>query len=104
KRHRCEYCGKKFDRPSSLQVHVRTHTGDQPFICDWPGCARTFNVKSNMLRHMRSHERHEVNPYPSHGGDQSEDEYGADYYARNRASSSSGAVYSSQYTSYAPRR
>ncbi|KAF8586797.1 hypothetical protein K439DRAFT_1261109, partial [Ramaria rubella] len=55
KRHKCEYCGKKFDRPSSLQVHMRTHTGSQPFPCQYPGCKRAFNVKSNMLRHFRSH-------------------------------------------------
>lgn len=62
KRYKCDYCGKRFDRPSSLQVHIRTHTGAQPYTCEWPGCARTFNVKSNMLRHWRSHERSDLGP------------------------------------------
>ncbi|KAF8498270.1 hypothetical protein JB92DRAFT_2834302 [Gautieria morchelliformis] len=63
KRYKCDYCGKKFDRPSSLQVHVRTHTGSQPFTCEWPGCERSFSVKSNMLRHWRSHERSDASHY-----------------------------------------
>ncbi|KAJ6506161.1 hypothetical protein C8R47DRAFT_967087, partial [Mycena vitilis] len=55
KRHVCPECGKRFARPSSLNLHINTHTGAQPFRCPLPSCGRTFNVKSNMRRHLRNH-------------------------------------------------
>jgi len=27
RRHECPKCGKKFNRPSSLKIHLNTHTG-----------------------------------------------------------------------------
>ncbi|OCH93540.1 hypothetical protein OBBRIDRAFT_823982 [Obba rivulosa] len=55
KRHRCPHCSKRFNRPSSLNIHVNTHTGAKPFMCRFPGCNRQFNVNSNMRRHYRNH-------------------------------------------------
>ncbi|EJD00689.1 uncharacterized protein FOMMEDRAFT_47023, partial [Fomitiporia mediterranea MF3/22] len=54
-RHRCHMCGKMFNRPSSLKIHLTTHTGERPFPCPYPGCGRAFNVSSNMRRHFRTH-------------------------------------------------
>ncbi|KAF8512611.1 hypothetical protein BU17DRAFT_96139 [Hysterangium stoloniferum] len=55
KRHRCDYCGKRFGMPSHLQIHLRTHTAERPFTCEFPGCHKTFTVRSNLSRHMRTH-------------------------------------------------
>ncbi|KAI5120743.1 hypothetical protein M0805_007817 [Coniferiporia weirii] len=55
KRHTCPHCHKRFNRPSSLKIHLNTHTGEKPFECPYPGCGRQFNVSSNMRRHYRNH-------------------------------------------------
>ncbi|AAS51878.1 ADL042Wp [Eremothecium gossypii ATCC 10895] len=51
----CEICGKDFKRPSALRTHMVVHNNDKPYNCEHRGCQKRFNVKSNMLRHMRKH-------------------------------------------------
>lgn len=58
-RSRCPICKKQFKRPSSVQTHLYSHTGQKCFKCPWEGCGRDFNVKSNMTRHYKLHERDE---------------------------------------------
>ncbi|KAI7817707.1 hypothetical protein BC939DRAFT_402326 [Gamsiella multidivaricata] len=53
KRHECPICSKKFSRPSQLETHRLTHTGEKPYICDT--CGKDFNVASNLKRHIRTH-------------------------------------------------
>ncbi|AET41649.1 C2H2-type zinc finger protein Ecym_8379 [Eremothecium cymbalariae DBVPG len=51
----CEICGKDFKRPSALRTHMVVHNNDKPYKCEHIDCQKRFNVKSNMLRHMRKH-------------------------------------------------
>ncbi|KAI8983740.1 hypothetical protein BDB01DRAFT_722114 [Pilobolus umbonatus] len=51
----CSYCKKAFNRPSSLRIHIYSHTGEKPFVCEEEGCGRQFSVQSNMRRHLRIH-------------------------------------------------
>lgn len=53
----CPKCKKEFKRPSGLRTHMVIHYGRNPFFCKWPNCSKKFNVKSNLLRHYRSHNR-----------------------------------------------
>lgn len=57
KRHRCDICGSAFARPSSLLTHMRTHTGERPFVCPYPGCGKAFSIRNNQIRHYRLHTR-----------------------------------------------
>ncbi|KAJ1570598.1 hypothetical protein NDA11_001653 [Ustilago hordei] len=62
-KYECAWCGKRFSRPSSLKIHHHSHTGEKPFVCNEPGCGRSFSVQSNLRRHQKCH---------APGGDQSE--------------------------------
>ncbi|KAK4240347.1 hypothetical protein C8A03DRAFT_42149 [Achaetomium macrosporum] len=57
KKHKCKVCDKRFTRPSSLQTHMYSHTGEKPFGCEVEGCGRRFSVVSNLRRHKKVHKR-----------------------------------------------
>lgn len=48
----CQVCNKTFPSYASMMIHRRTHTGERPYVC--PICSKGFNVKSNLLRHLRT--------------------------------------------------
>ncbi|KAL9124368.1 MAG: hypothetical protein Q9217_006296 [Psora testacea] len=55
KKHKCKICDKRFTRPSSLQTHMYSHTGEKPYACEAEGCGRHFSVVSNLRRHRKVH-------------------------------------------------
>lgn len=54
KSHACPTCQKTFDRPSTLRLHLNSHTGNKPFCCAHSGCQAAFSVSSNRNRHEKT--------------------------------------------------
>ncbi|MCL4148477.1 UNVERIFIED_CONTAM: hypothetical protein GTU68_031912 [Idotea baltica] len=48
---KCPFCHRKFPWSSSLVRHIRTHTGQKPYLC--PVCHFPFTTKSNCDRHLQ---------------------------------------------------
>jgi len=65
KKHKCKICDKRFTRPSSLQTHMYSHTGEKPFACEVEGCGRHFSVVSNLRRHRKVHKNDGGSDHPS---------------------------------------
>ncbi|KAF2196841.1 hypothetical protein GQ43DRAFT_236972 [Delitschia confertaspora ATCC 74209] len=65
KKHKCKICDKRFTRPSSLQTHMYSHTGEKPFACEVEGCGRHFSVVSNLRRHRKVHKNDNHQDHPS---------------------------------------
>ncbi|KAM7364191.1 uncharacterized protein ACRADG_000785 [Cochliomyia hominivorax] len=52
KRGNCPYCGKNFTQ-ASLIVHIRRHTGENPYQCDQ--CEKGFPRRQDLVVHQRKH-------------------------------------------------
>ncbi|XP_015599869.1 zinc finger protein 236 [Cephus cinctus] len=52
---KCTYCSRVFPREKSLQAHLRTHTGERPYPCDYPGCTKAFTQSGQLKTHQRLH-------------------------------------------------
>ncbi|XP_030291854.1 zinc finger protein 436 [Sparus aurata] len=53
KAHSCSYCGKRFGRADLLKSHKRTHTGERPYSCNI--CSKTYAHPSQLRIHKRVH-------------------------------------------------
>ncbi|XP_066570069.1 zinc finger protein ZFPM1 isoform X2 [Amia ocellicauda] len=47
------HCSKSCPSASSLEIHMRTHSGERPFVCLI--CLSAFTTKANCERHLKVH-------------------------------------------------
>ena len=60
---KCEFtsCSRSFRKIHNFLDHLRTHTGEKPYICPYiktEGCSKSFAQKSNLNKHIKAiHEK-----------------------------------------------
>jgi len=56
----CEWYGctrarREFLKRHKMSNHVRTHTGEKPFVCSFDDCGKRFSRADSLGTHMRTH-------------------------------------------------
>lgn len=57
KLHICHYCSEIFESTSNLLDHIKSHEKQRSYSCEWPGCDKKFTEYDHMKKHMPSHSR-----------------------------------------------
>ncbi|KAL0104904.1 hypothetical protein PUN28_016507 [Cardiocondyla obscurior] len=57
KQYKCKYsnCQVTCSKPSKLERHIRSHTGEKPYKCTHFGCIKSYTNSSHLKRHFETH-------------------------------------------------
>lgn len=55
RRFECHYCSEKFYQRGKYNVHLRRHTNELPFQCDFPDCNKKFITNVALKNHSVCH-------------------------------------------------
>ncbi|KAI7901856.1 uncharacterized protein BX663DRAFT_512636 [Cokeromyces recurvatus] len=47
-------CNKTFSRPDSLSTHIKTHSDIRPYSCSMPGCEKAYFHSRSLRKHIKS--------------------------------------------------
>ena len=54
-------CNKAYSRLENLKTHLRSHTGERPYVCKYEGCGKAFSNASDCAKHMNRTHSNQVN-------------------------------------------
>ena len=62
--YKCKECGIVFDKKWSMNVHIRVHTGERPYVCEVAECGANFARPQNLWRHHKTHSQEKPHSCP----------------------------------------